>query len=384
MPIKLLYVVSPTSCFAGVERVIDEVCSEMATKHRSEFDVDVLFMTEYPGVDFSERPYRLIQRNTKGKFDILKCLRETIFAERYDLVIVPQVEMTTVAWFACLGRQQRIAAYLHGNPRLERTHIKAKILFWLMQVVVLPRLTAIFGVAPKQLAAFKTMYPSEVPHYWVPNPVREFDTENLDVDKSGEAVTFVNVGRYDYQKGQDILITAFARLAADRPNTRLVLVGYGSDEQKLKDLISELNMESRVFLENHPVDPGPALAAADAYVATSRWEGWGLSICEALRFGLPIVATDCEFGPSDIISDDRVGQLVPQNDQFALVNAMADLCDHIQEIRLDASFRREYVKRFNVENVVHDHAAAIVDALSKSGASMAASPFGKLVSARSN
>jgi glycosyltransferase involved in cell wall biosynthesis len=255
-------------------------------------------------------------------------------------VVVPQVESTVLYWLSCLGLGRRFVLYLHGNPKREMSHLKAKILFFVMRLVVLHRLAAVFGVSPKQVQSFRAMFPSRAPHFWAPNPVRTFDGI-AEAAGPSEVVTFVKVGRFAFQKGHDNLLRAFARLHEVRSNVRLVLVGYGAR------------------IEHHPHSPEPALAAADVYVSASRWEGWSLAICEALRFGLPVVATDCEFGPSDILTDRRLGRLTPPDDEAGLAAAMLYYCDNLDKEREAAAFRRAYVERFNAQAVVHAHVEAL-------------------------
>jgi glycosyltransferase involved in cell wall biosynthesis len=209
------------------------------------------------------------------------------------------------------------------------------------------------------------MYPSRVPREWVPNPVRRF-TDTTVHRNGSDTVTFVSVARFTYQKGQDLLLAAFSQLYQRRKQARLRVVGYGAEEADLRRSIDSLGLGDVVSIEHHPDSPQLPLSTSDVYVCTSRWEGWSLAICEALRFGLPVVSTDCEFGPSDILTDRRLGRLVPlsQADESvaALVDAMAYYCDNLPAEQQDADFRKSYVERFSVEQVVHVHADAILRA----------------------
>jgi len=113
------------------------------------------------------------------------------------------------------------------------------------------------------------------------------------------------------------------------------------------------------FIEHHPDNPQVALSRSDVYVSTSRWEGWSLAICEALRFGLPVIATDCEFGPSDILTDQRLGLLVPLQEEDKLVNAMLYYCDNLNVEKAYSDYRKGYIDRYSAEKVVHVHADAL-------------------------
>ncbi len=139
----------------------------------------------------------------------------------------------------------------------------------------------------------------------------------------------------------------------------LKIVGYGDGEAALRAEIDRRGLKDAVSLEHHPENPQPALSASDVYVSTSRWEGWSLAICEALRFGLPVVATDCEFGPSDILVDSRLGMLVPVDRREELVNAMIYYCDNLRTEQVHANFRREFIDCYSPERVLELHARAL-------------------------
>jgi glycosyltransferase involved in cell wall biosynthesis len=356
-------VVPGTGKYAGIERVVDEVASELARTYPERFDVDVLFLSRFENFVVGDRPYRKIQTEPRGRKELIRTVRAVVGRAPYDLVIVPQVEATVTFWLACLGQGRRFVLHLHGNPSRERSHFKAKVLFELMGRVVLPRLAGVFGTSPRQLTAFNAMFPSHVPHIWVPNPVRSFANTAAQERSSTGMVTYVSVGRFDYQKGQDLLLHAFATLHRLRASTRLRLVGFGAEEGALRKLIASLDLSDAVTIEHYPDSPEIPLSASDIFVCASRWEGWSLAICEALRFGLPVVSTDCEFGPSDILTDNRLGRLVPlpasTDSAPGLADAMLYYCDNLEAETRHAGFRRQYVARFAADQVAKVHAAAI-------------------------
>lgn len=381
---KVLYILPPTKTFAGIERVVDEVCHHMAATFPHRFAIDVLFTARYPGHGIENRRYRTIQREATSRTELIRVLREVAGSEVYDLVVIPQVEATVITWFACLGRRKPFIVYLHGNPKVEARSWKARILFFLMRTIVLNRLVGVFGVAKSQLEAFRTQFPSRIPHFWVPNPVRRFPCSAAPILPAGprtadaaasqdagqdswrdagrsadEPVTYVNVGRFSYQKGQDILLRAFAKAYRARRNVRLVLVGHGPDRGDLVAQIEALGLADVARIAHHPDNPQAPLAASDVYVSASRWEGWSLAICEALRMGLPVIATDCEFGPRDILVDRRLGLLVPPDDEEGIAAAMIAFHDNLARERAHRAFRMDYIDAFSVETVAHDHASAL-------------------------
>jgi len=357
--LKILYIQLATASFAGIERVVDDVCCALMDDYGDRFDIDVLYAADYKDQMPHGRGYNAISVFAPNTLSLLFNARRIIARTKYDLIVVPQVEPTVLYWLSSLGLKRRLVMHLHGNPKMEATHLKAKIMFFIMRHVVLDRLTSVFGTSPKQLESFRTAFPNKLPHYWVPNPVREFAHIGGGPASDPDCTTFVNVGRFAYQKGQDILIDAFAKLYSARQDVRLKLVGYGANEAALRDQIARLGLEGVAGIEHHPANPKDALSASDVYVSTSRWEGWSLAICEALRFGLPVVATDCDFGPSDILIDQRLGRLVPTSDADALVAAMHYYCDNLKSEKRDAAYRQAYIDRFSLRQVSRAHADAL-------------------------
>jgi glycosyltransferase involved in cell wall biosynthesis len=338
---------------------VDEICSELSDKYQAQFDIDVLYTSHFDNYEVGVRRYNKLQVDLKGRADLIRVVRTIAGSKAYDVIVVPQIEPTVMCWIACLGLNRRFVVHLHGNPRLERRHLKAKLLFLLMKTLVLPRLVCVFGTSPKQLNCFNEMFPSKVPRRWVPNPVRQFESPSTRLRPVQQPVTFVNVGRFSYQKGQDILIRAFSELYAVRKHVALRVVGYGVHEPELRDTIRTCGLEEVVSVEYQPDNPESALSASDVYVSTSRWEGWSLAICEALRFGLPVIATDCDFGPSEILTDPRLGLLVPLHATDELVEAMLYYCDNLHAETAHSDYRKTFVDKFSVEQVVHVHADAL-------------------------
>jgi glycosyltransferase involved in cell wall biosynthesis len=358
-PLKVLYIQPGTNSFAGIERVVDTICSILADKYSDQFEVDVLYTTSHENRPTERRKFTIIEKVVRGRIDLMLTFRRVIKSKKYDLVVVPQIEPTVICMASCLGIRRNFAVHLHGNPRLERSHLKAKILFFLMRRYFLSRISYVFGTSPKQLDSFKAMFPGDTPQYWVPNPVRKFDVAETKAFGEPGYVTFVNVGRFSFQKGQDILLNAFFELRKFRRNVKLKIIGYGAGEAALRNEISRLDLDDVVSIEHHPDNPQPALSTSDVYVSTSRWEGWSLAICEALRFGLPVISTDCEFGPSDILVDSRLGRLVPVSGGDELVKAMIYYCDNLQSERLHEVFRQDFIDRYSPEQVVDVHARAL-------------------------
>ena len=141
------------------------------------------------------------------------------------------------------------------------------------------------------------------------------------------------VGRLERQKDYPTLIRAFARLTARRP-CRLVILGEGSKRKEIEGLVEESGLTARVSLPGWAENPFAFMARASLFVLSSRWEGFGLVLAEALACGCPCVSTDCPSGPAEILLNGDLGPLVPVGDDAALAEAMGRVLDDPPDRRL--------------------------------------------------
>lgn len=170
----------------------------------------------------------------------------------------------------------------------------------------------------------------------------------------GDAPVVVGVGRLVPQKGFDLLIEAVAALA-DR-SARLVILGDGPEGAALKLHGDALGLGPRLYMPGHVRDPAPWLAHADLFVLSSRWEGFGHVLVEAMACGAPVLATDCPFGPADIVREGENGILVAPGRADDLASAMARLLrDSALRQRL-AEAGRERARAFEAERIASAYA----------------------------
>ncbi|MDR7921526.1 glycosyltransferase family 4 protein [Thermosynechococcus sp. HY213] len=143
--------------------------------------------------------------------------------------------------------------------------------------------------------------------------------------KTGNAKLLLAVGRLSRQKGFDLLIAAFQGLAAAFPDWRLAILGEGPLRNELAAQIKNARLDERILLPGRVGNIGDWYQAADLYVMSSRFEGFGNTLAEALAYGLPAVSFDCDTGPRDIIRHEVDGLLVPPGDVAALSAALSRL-----------------------------------------------------------
>jgi len=159
------------------------------------------------------------------------------------------------------------------------------------------------------------------------------------------------VGRLDKQKGFDWLLEAFTALARKYYDWNLAILGEGPERRALESQVQAAGLDGRVFLPGRAGNVGEWYERADLYVMSSRFEGFPLTLAEAMAHGLPAVSFDCDTGPRDIIRPEVDGLLVPPGNVDALAAALDRLMGDAA-LRVQFSARAvEARERFSMQRI---------------------------------
>ena len=144
----------------------------------------------------------------------------------------------------------------------------------------------------------------------VPNPTSFFPDTVSDCTRK----QVIAAGRYVDQKGFDRLISAWQKVSSRHPDWVLKIYGDGGGRESLQQQITELGLNENCILEHSVSDIAVKFQESSIFVLSSRYEGFGLVIVEAMSCGLPVVSFACHCGPRDIITEETDGFLVPEGD----------------------------------------------------------------------
>jgi glycosyltransferase involved in cell wall biosynthesis len=132
---------------------------------------------------------------------------------------------------------------------------------------------------------------------------------------------FVTAGRLVAQKDHETMIRALA-IHRRQIDSRLIILGIGPRHDALRDLVTRLDLTHAVDFPGFRANALPFFREADAFLLSSRCEGFGNVIVEALGCGTPVISTRCEHGPAEILDNGRYGVLVEMRNPAALADAM--------------------------------------------------------------
>jgi glycosyltransferase involved in cell wall biosynthesis len=185
---------------------------------------------------------------------------------------------------------------------------------------------------------------------------------------SEKDIVIVNLARLDPEKGQSYLLAAFPAVLAEFPNAKLVIVGKGPLEDKLKTQCRELGIEGNVIFAGFPDNLPALLQVVHLQAHSSLYEGLPMAVLLGMAAGIPVVATDVG-GVSEVLVPDETGSLIPPADSECLSAAILSMLRDPERARRLARAGKELVsKRYSVESGARDLQQLYSDVLSRSRA----------------
>jgi glycosyltransferase involved in cell wall biosynthesis len=188
------------------------------------------------------------------------------------------------------------------------------------------------------------------------------------------AKVVIAAGRLVPVKRYDLLVEAFAQVAAAHPDWQLRIYGKGEEQPRLRELIERLGLWNNVFLMGAATPMEAEWAKGSIGAAASNFEPFGMTIVEAMRCGLPVVSTDCPYGPGEIIQDGTDGRLVPVGDRDALAAALLELVGDDERRRRMSRAALDNARRFAPGPVVAQAERLLETAAAARGTGRGATP----------
>ena len=271
----------------------------------------------------------------------------SLFGSRLKLIIgqvKPDIIVCNVYSFPIIDLSIRISSkagiktIIESHTKLSSTFMSHKFKYnkilyfllkkWDMLIISRLRSTSTVVALTDQDASDWASYVNKV--VVIPN----FITIDPKTTKDYSAKRVISAGRYAYEKGYDMLLKAWALVNKKYPDWELHIYGDG-DRSPYIQLSEQLGIIDSVFLHPSTADIAEELSKSSIYVMTSRYEGFGLVLIEAMSCGLPCISFDCPYGPRNIIKDKHDGILVKSGD-------ITKLNESIVYLMSDATLRESY------------------------------------------
>ncbi|NHM06434.1 glycosyltransferase family 4 protein [Flavobacterium sp. CYK-4] len=333
----------------GMERVMSELLNYFAAKN--EYRVHLVLYGIKRDV-FYTIPENIKIYRPDFVFDNSKRLLSTIKTHFFLRKTIKQINPISVLSFgerwnsmvllAMYGTKIPVYVSDRAQPdkSLGKLHDKLRIFLY-------PKAKGIIAQTQKAEAIFRKMYGHEN-FKVIGNPIRP-------IENTGETRenVILMVGRYIQSKQQNVLIEIFAKLNA--PDWKLVLVGYDHLKQKNQHqweaLAQRLNVEERVVFAGKQENVEHYYNTSKIFAFSSASEGFPNVVGEAMSAGLPVVSFDCVAGPSDLITDNENGFLIPLNNQERFAEKLQFLIDHPQQRESMGKKAKEAMAQFELNYI---------------------------------
>ena len=289
------------------------------------------------------RPSRGLRDAVGANLRRTQVLRRAIRSSHPDIVLAFMVEtnVLTILSTRWLGVPVVVEEHIHSSwPPLPRP--------WrLLRLLTYPLASSVVALTPSALATLGLARGRR--GHVVPNPVMP---PPAGLPGPADPPVMVAIGRLVPQKGFDMLLDAFARLADRHERWTLEIWGEGPDREALERRRDELGLAGRVSFPGTTHAPFELLRRASLFVMSSRREGFPTVLGEAMASGLPVVSFDCPSGPRELIRDGIDGLLIAPDDVDALTAGIERLIvDRDLAARL-AARAPDVVERFSLESVL--------------------------------
>jgi len=175
---------------------------------------------------------------------------------------------------------------------------------------------------------------------------------------ASDSFNFVSVGKFQYQKGYDVLLQAFAEAYSKNARFRLTIFGDGDERQELERLRHQLGLDGVVSMPGFVANPYSHISSSDVFVSSSRYEGFANVIVESLALGVPVVATDCPSANREVIRENFNGWISATENVDELAKTMIRAFATVGELDRRA-IAEDCRERFSISTILKDYESII-------------------------
>ena len=375
----------------GGNKIVTKIVNELARRGKCDllmFDfesrlIDRESLIEAKGKDLDEAiKFRIIGSFLfkRNPFSMFYRFIELVQFEKPDLIIdttgptLKIISFFTLLIFLKKKERPKYVFFDHSPVKTLIGNSKLSFLYSLLAPLMYRRVDIVASVSRELVATVARDYElSPEKTVFIHNPI----DEKLINERSAETVKhewfnqkdvpiIITACRLDeIQKNVPLLLRSFSRARKETP-CRLVVVGAGPQEQYLKELSRRLLIEEYVWFVGYDPNPYKYIKKSKVFILSTKFEALPLVLGEAMACGCPVISSDCDFGPREVLEGGKDGILVPVGDEDALTEA-------ILKMLKNEKLRQEYiqkgldrVKQFSMEKIINEYEEMFHRALSSS------------------
>ncbi|MGY5846898.1 glycosyltransferase family 4 protein [Salegentibacter sp. HM20] len=328
---KLLYITNGITGSGGLERVLSIKASLLVDQY--DYEIAIVSLNEKklsPFYSFNNKinfyditvPKALFLNLTA----YIRGLRKIVRDFKPDVISVCDDGLKGFFLPKILGKQVPIIYERHVSKEIE---MRDNFPFWKKQLIrakwkIMEKLAPGFSKFVILTEGNSMEWPSLTNLKIIPNPLPFYPENSSSLNNKKVLI----VGKQSYQKGQDLLIQAWKIVMEKHPDWVLEIVGKVDESMGLKQQLSKLDLAEQVHFFEPEKNIEQKYSNTSIYVMSSRYEGFGMVLIEAMAFGVPCISFNCNYGPSDIIKHNQNGLLIPNGDINSLAMSIIELIEN--------------------------------------------------------
>lgn len=331
-------------CYGGLEKVMSNVSVLL------ENDIDELVTIVLDNDICYKNGGQLINLGKESKINKYLKLNKILKKHQFDYVLDfryrlnPWMELLFIFYFY---RRTKVIYTVHSS-NIEAYFTKIN---WVAKLI-LSRVYKVVSVSEGITELLEKKY--EITNLKTIYNFIDIKNNSFDLEEIIPYEYIIAVGRLDEIKQFDRLIEAYFNSVLISKNIHLVILGDGTEKEKLINLVNNLGIGDYVHLKGFIKNPYPYIKNAKFLTLSSQYEGFGMVLLEALFCGTPVISFDCKVGPNEIIQNNKNGILVTNQDFNELTLAIEKLYLDKELHSNCKEFAKESVEKFSKDTIKKD------------------------------
>lgn len=352
---KLLYITNGINGAGGLERVLSVKASYLAEVFA--YEVHILGLNQGNDAPFYEFSPNITYHNitvggNAARYiqSYITGIKQTINQLQPDVISVCDDGLKAFFLPLLIGNKRSIVYERHVSKEIEMN-----VDFSIWKKAWIHSKWRLMAILAKQFSKFVVLTKGnteEWPHLSnvavIPNPTSFYPKASSTLSNK----KVIAVGKQGYQKGYDRLLQAWQLAQQQYPDWQLAIYGKIEPKEKLTEQAVQLGISDSVNFYPPTKDIESQYLESSIYVMSSRFEGFGMVLIEAMAFGVPCVSFDCPHGPADIIRDGHDGLLVKNGDVVALASALKKMMASIALRKEMGAAAKTNVQRFLPQTIL--------------------------------
>jgi len=351
---KLLYITNGINGSGGLERVLSVKASYLADKLN--YDVHILTLNDGDKNLFFKFSRKIVMHDIKVKGNPIsyflsykKGIQKVIDTVRPDVISVCDDGLKGMMFPLIFGKNIPVIYERHVSKQIEIRYDNPSIVLSIINKFKF----SLMNFAGSRFDNFVVLTNGNTNEWHldnlkvIPNPM---PFESAEKSKLSSKTVLV-VGKQSYQKGYDRLLEIWKLVSEKHKDWKLEVYGKLDSSLGLELKSEQLGISDKVSFYPPTKDIHEKYKEASIYLMTSRYEGFGMVLIEAMNFGVPCISFDCPYGPSDIISNQKDGFVIKNGDIQSFANAVIKLIEEEDLRHMMGSNAIENVKKYNI-NVI--------------------------------